>query len=138
MTYSLSAAIVGLTLAAVIVVLLRRDQLYLRDALFWLAAAAASLLLALFPRFIDVIGGAAGVSYPPALLLAMVCAVLTIKGMFADIALTELRRDVRRLNQRVALVDAEIMSDRQSPLQSATTTEVREDNEIKRVDVEGM
>ena len=124
MTYSLSAAIVGLTLAAAIVVLLRRDQLYLRDALFWLVTAAASLLLAICPRFIDVIGGAAGVSYPPALVLAMVCAVLTIKAMFADIALTELRRDVRRLNQRVALVDAEIMSERQGQAQSSIASEV--------------
>ena len=58
----------------------------------------------------------AGVAYPPALILAVVCVVLTIKALLADIAQTQLRRDVRRLNQRVALMDADRQSDSiQSP-----------------------
>ena len=113
MPYSASLALLGITLAAAIVFLLRRDQLYLRDALFWLATAAASLVLALLPRLIDLIGHVAGVAYPPALLLGLACAFLTVKGLLSDIALTELRRDVRRLNQRVALVDAEQTAERQ-------------------------
>ena len=111
MNYPVSAALVGLTLAILILYLLRRDQLYLRDALFWLVTALASIALALFPGLVDVVGHFAGVAYPPALVLAVVCVVLTLKALLSDIAITQLRKDVRRLNQRVALVNAESRQD---------------------------
>ena len=38
MTIEISAALIGIGLAALILVLLQRDYLYLRDAIFWLAA----------------------------------------------------------------------------------------------------
>ena len=107
MTYPVFAAAIGLLLAVLIFILLRRDQLYLRDATFWLATAMVSIAFAFFPSLVDLLGGMAGVAYPPALILAVVCVVLTIKALLADIAQTQLRRDVRRLNQRVALMDAD-------------------------------
>jgi hypothetical protein len=103
MPYPLTAAIVGLILAVIIVVLLRRDRLYIRDAIFWLATACVSVLFAIFPRAIDWIASAAGVAYPPALLFGIVTGILLVKALLSDIAVTELRRDVRRLNQRIAL-----------------------------------
>ena len=115
MTYPVFAAAIGLLLAVLILILLRRDQLYLRDATFWLATALVSIAFAFFPSLVDLLGGMAGVAYPPALILAVVCVVLTIKALLADIAQTQLRRDVRRLNQRVALIDA----DRQSAVLQA-------------------
>jgi hypothetical protein len=107
MSYTISAAVIGSVLTACVLWLIRRDQLYLRDATFWLLTAGASIVLGLFPVLVDQLGGAAGVIYPPALVLALVCSVLTIKALLSDIALTGLRREVRRLNQRVALIDAE-------------------------------
>ena len=105
MTIATSAALIGVSLAMLILALLRRDHLYLRDAIFWLLTAAVSVLFAVAPGMVDVLGVAAGVAYPPALILAVVCAVLTIKALLSDLALTQLRRDVRRLNQRVAMMD---------------------------------
>lgn len=104
-TFASSAAIIGVTLGLFILLLLRRDHLYLRDAIFWLATAFLSIVFAFSPQWVDVLGVAAGVAYPPAFILAMVCAVLTLKALLSDLALTQLRRDVRRLNQRVALMD---------------------------------
>jgi hypothetical protein len=105
MTITVTAAILGLSLALLILYLLRRDHLYLGDALFWLITAGLSVAFALLPSLVDVVGVAAGVAYPPALILAVVCVALTIKALLSDLALTELRRDVRRLNQRIALLD---------------------------------
>ena len=105
MNIATSAALIGISLAILILLLLRRDHLYLRDAVFWLATAVVSVLFAIAPNWVDVLGNAAGVAYPPALILAMACAVLTVKALLSDLALTQLRRDVRRLNQRVALMD---------------------------------
>jgi hypothetical protein len=107
MGYPLTAALLGLSLAIFIIILLRRDQLYLREAMFWLATALVSVVFGLMPAAVDWLGGIAGVAYPPALILALVCAVLTVKSLLADVAQTQLRREVRRLNQRVALMDSE-------------------------------
>lgn len=105
MTFNASAAISGVTLGVAILYLVRVDRLYVRDALFWLLMALASIWFAIWPRLLDVIGIAAGVADPPVLILALVCAALTVKGLAADIAITQLRREMRRLNQRVALMD---------------------------------
>ena len=111
MSYPISAAIVGIALAAFILLLLRRDQLYLRDAMFWLCTAVISIAFSIVPKLVDWLGLVAGVAYPPALILALVSCVLIVKSLLADIALTELRREVRRLNQRVALIDAQSQVD---------------------------
>ena len=111
MSYTVFAATVGIVLAAFILFLLRRDQLYLRDATFWLGTAAVSIIFALSPSVVDWLGGMAGVAYPPALILAVVCVVLTVKALLAEISHTQLRREVRRLNQRVALIDADRQSE---------------------------
>jgi hypothetical protein len=116
MSYAVFAASVGIVLAAFILLLLRRDQLYLRDATFWLGTAVVSIVFAFSPSVVDWLGGMAGVAYPPALILAVVCVVLTVKALLADISHTQLRREVRRLNQRVALIDA----DRQGETQQKT------------------
>lgn len=101
------AAVLGLGLTAGIVVLVRRDHLYIRDGLFWLAVAAFSLLFGLWPGLIDHVGGLVGVSYPPALLFLIAIVVLVLRSLLIDLALTGLRREVRRLNQRLALMQAE-------------------------------
>ena len=64
------------------------------------------MLFAAFPATVDWLSAVAGVAYPPALIIALVYAVRTVKSLLADIAQTQLRREVRRLNQRVALMDA--------------------------------
>lgn len=128
MGYPLTAALLGLSLAVFIIYLLRRDQLYLREATFWLATAVISVLFAAFPATVDWLGSLAGVAYPPALILALVCAVLTVKSLLADIAQTQLRREVRRLNQRIALIDA-VVGDQASSRAScgaASDCELRE------------
>jgi hypothetical protein len=41
------------------------------------------------------------------LLLLVAIVVLVVKALLGDIAMTKVRRDVRRLNQRIALMEAE-------------------------------
>ena len=95
----------GVGLGAAILLLIRRDHLYLRHGLFWMAVALASVVLGIWPGLVDRIGEATGVAYPPALLLLLAIIMLIIRAVIADIAFTRLRREVRMLNQRIALVD---------------------------------
>lgn len=100
-----TTTLLGLGLAATIVFLLRRDHLYLLHGLFWLVVAGSALLLGLWPGLIDRMALLAGIGYPPALLFLGAAIVLTIKALHTDIVNTRIERQVRRLNQRLALYE---------------------------------
>ena len=105
--FHLVAALIGFGLAAGILYLVRRDHLYLRDGLFWIVVASASLVMGVWPGVIDVVGGWVGIAYPPAFLFIVAILVLLVRSLVADIATTRLRRDLRRLNQRMAMYEAD-------------------------------
>jgi hypothetical protein len=105
-SYHLTVIVMGLVLAIGILYLVRRDHLYIRQGLFWILVASASLLFGLWPYLIDTLGTALGIAYPPALLFLVAIVILIFKALFGDIELTRVRRDLRRLNQRIALLEA--------------------------------
>lgn len=103
-----TTALMGVSLAVLILYLVRRDHLYLMHGLFWVVVAAAAAVLGAWPGLIDRLAALTGVGYPPALLLLLACIVLLLKALHADIVNTRIERDVRRLNQRLALLEADI------------------------------
>ncbi len=103
----ITTSLLGLGLALVILNLLRRDHIYILHALFWIAVAALAALLGLWPGLIDRAARWVGISYPPAALLLGAVLVLLVKSLYADITHTRLERRIRRLNQRIALLDAQ-------------------------------
>lgn len=105
--YHLTVLVIGFGLAYGILHLIRRDHLYIRQGVFWIAIALLSLTLAIWPYLIDTLGGALGIAYPPTLLFLVAIVVLVIKTLLGDIALTKVRRDLRRLNQRIALLETD-------------------------------
>ena len=103
----LTTTLLGVGLSVVILILLRRDYLQLTHGLFWIVVAAAAAVFGLWPGLIDSIARWAGISYSPALLLLVAIIVLTIKALHTDIVNTRIERQVRRLNQRLALYELE-------------------------------
>jgi hypothetical protein len=104
--YHLVAAVLGVGLAIVILTLVRRDHIHLRQGLFWIAVAVGSLVFGIWPGLLDLLGQAVGIAYSPALLFLVAIVVLVLRALFTDIALTQLRRDLRRLNPRIALAES--------------------------------
>ena len=104
-SYQITVLVMALGLAVAILYLVRRDHIYIRQGLFWILVAVLSVALGAWPAAIDVIGESLGVSYPPTLLLLVAIIVLMLKGLLGDIGVTKLRRDMRRLNQRIALLE---------------------------------
>lgn len=102
----ITTSLLGLGLALIILHLLRRDHIYILHALFWIVIAALAALLGLWPGLIDRAAGWIGISFPPAALLLGAVVVLFVKSLYADITLTRLERQLRRLNQRIAMLDA--------------------------------
>ena len=108
-TLQLTTALLGVGLAAVILLLVRRDHLYLLHGLFWISVAAVAALLGAWPGLIDRLAGVAGITYPPALLLLLATLVLFVKALHGDLVNTRIERDVRRLNQRLAMLEASLL-----------------------------
>lgn len=102
-----TTALLGLGLAAAIMWLLRRDHLHIGHGIFWLCVAALAAVLGIWPGIVDKVSKLAGFNYPPALLLLIAVIVLLIKTLHGDIQNTRIERQVKRLNQRLAMVELE-------------------------------
>ena len=109
----ITTSLMGIGLAVLILYLIRRDHLYLMHGLFWVVVAATAAGLGAWPGLIDRLAGWTGFNYPPALLLLLACMVLVVKALHADMVNTRIERDVRRLNQRLALLEADLDTVRQ-------------------------
>ena len=131
-SYHLAVLIMGFGLAIGILYLVRRDHLYIRQGLFWISIALLSLGLAIWPTLIDTVGGALGIAYPPTLLFLVAIVVLVVKALLNDIALTKVRRDLRRLNQRIALLEADHPVQDVQPLETQETDEGRDDLKVRQ------
>ena len=108
-TLQLTTALLGVGLAAVILLLVRRDDLYLLHGLFWITVAVAAALLGAWPGLIDWLARIAGITYPPALLLLLATLVLFVKALHGDMVNTRIERDVRRLAERLAMLEADLL-----------------------------
>jgi len=122
--YHLAVLVIGVLLATAILYLVRRDHIYIRQGMFWIFVAVATLAFAFWPTLIDVVGSALGIAYPPTLLLLAAIVVIIVKALFADIALTKVNRDLRRLNQRMALLEAEHPADERASAAPAHRTTI--------------
>lgn len=107
-SHQFSSAVLGIALGFAILLLVRRDHLQLGHALFWLGLAAASVVFGLFPALSDRIGNLVGISYGPTLVMLIAIAALILRTLQADIHATRLERRIRRLTQRLAILESDI------------------------------
>lgn len=108
MNLHLTAMALGVGLALGIFWLVRRDQLHGSYAIWWLLLAGLALLLAIFPGVVDWVGARFGVAYPPMLLAVVAIIAILLKLVAVDIDVTRRERRVRRLLQKVAILELEL------------------------------
>ena len=120
-TYQITSMTIGASLAATILFLVRRDRLHGPYAIWWIGTAATVALLGLFPRLFDVLALKMGVSYPPVLAILLGFGLLLLKMLTMDLDRSRQERLIRRLAQRLAMLEAqEISSSTQPPSPSRT------------------
>jgi hypothetical protein len=107
MSYQLTSAILGLLIASTILWLIRRDHLHSRHALWWLPVALIVVLLGIFPKIIDLFALQVGVNYPPTLLFILGIGMILIKVLLMDLHQSQLERKLRRLAQKLAILEGE-------------------------------
>lgn len=103
-----TTAVIGLAIAMIIIVLIRKDALHVRHAIWWLIIAAGSVVLGFFPRLMDTLGVFLGVYYPPILFLTLAMGMVLIKVLTMDIERSRQERALRRLNQRMAILEEKL------------------------------
>ncbi len=113
MTPWLPAAI-GLCVASVILVLVRRDRLRTQHAVSWIGVAVVFGAAGLLPALLDNLAGYLGVAYPPTLALTLGLAVLVVKILLMDIERSRVETRYQRLVQRVAMLEADLHHARQA------------------------
>ena len=115
MTYQLTSLAIGLVLAAVILLLVRRAHLHGPHALWWLGLAAAIILLGTWPRLTDLIAPYLGVSYPPIVAVLLGLGLMLLKMMSMDLHRSRQEQRIRCLAQRLAMLEAELAAVREKP-----------------------
>ena len=106
-TYQITSMAMGVTIAVVILFLVRRDHLHGPYAIWWIGAAFTIGLLSFFPRFFDYLAVYVGVSYPPILAIVLGFGMLLVKILTMDLERSRQERLIRRLAQRLAMLEAQ-------------------------------
>ena len=114
MTSQITSAFIGVLLAGAILYLVRRDHLHGSYALWWLAVAAAILVLGVFPPAIDWLGRVTGISYPPVLPIIVGIGMILIRMLRTDIDRSRQERQLRRMAQKLAILEQELVAARRA------------------------
>ncbi len=113
MNPQITSAVLGLMIAGGILYLIRKDHLHTHHAVWWLAGAVLIALLGLFPQFVDWLAHWLNIGYPPTLLLTAGMGMLVIKILAIDIHQSRQERKIRRLVQRLGLLEEELRRHRE-------------------------
>ena len=105
---SIVTGTIGLAVAALIILLIRKDRLHVRHGLTWIIVASCFAILGMFPGIIDSLARLTGVSYPPILGITVAIALLVIKILLMDLERSKIEMRNQRLVQRMAMLEADI------------------------------
>lgn len=106
--YQWTTAIIGLLIAGSILFLVRRDHMHGPYAVWWLAGSAMVVLISLFPGLVNLVASWLGIAYPPILPVFVGMGLLLIKMLTMDLERSRQELKLRRLTQRLAMLEADL------------------------------
>ena len=115
LAYQWTSAAIGIIIACSIIYLVRHDYLRTDYAVWWVATALGVVVCSVRPQLIDAIGARLGISYPPVLLVIVGMGLLLIKVLTMDIERSKQERKIRRLVQKIALMEGGLGGDDSPP-----------------------
>ena len=111
-SHRLTSSIIAVVIALVILYLIRRDHLQPRYAPWWFLTATGIIIFGTMPQLIDVIGHKLGAHYPPVLLVVIAICLILLKMLRMDIDRSQRERQLRRLAQRLAILEGELENEK--------------------------
>jgi hypothetical protein len=110
----LISIVVSAALLVTVIELVRRGLLTEEYSLIWIGSAAALLALSFWRNLLDLAAAALGVHYPPALLLLVLTFFVVIVSLYFSVVVSRHRKEIEKLVEEVALLDADIRALRES------------------------
>ncbi|WP_051294988.1 DUF2304 domain-containing protein [Maridesulfovibrio bastinii] len=98
----------GIISASVIIYLVRKNILYSKYTPWWIFISVAFLVFGFFPTLSDSLARLVGVAYGPSLVLLGAVVMLFIKNLLMDIDRSRQEVMLRRLVQRVAILQKQL------------------------------
>jgi hypothetical protein len=108
LTGQITSAVLGVGLAGAILFLVRRDHLHGPYAVWWFAVAAATFVLGVFPGVVVWLGRETGIGYAPVLPIIIGLSLVLIRLLKLDIDRSKQERKMRRLTQKLAILEQEL------------------------------
>jgi len=109
LTGQITSAILGVALTGAILFLVRRDHLHGPYAIWWFGVAAATFVLGVFPGLVVWLGHATGIFYAPILPIIIGLSLVLIRLLKLDIDRSKQERRIRRLTQKLAILEQELV-----------------------------
>jgi len=102
---NITILIIGALLSISILYLVRKGKMHGPYATWWLLVAVCAIVLSIFPQIIDWAAAQVGITYPPTLLLVLSVSLILVRMLTMDMALTQKERKIRRLTQKMAILE---------------------------------
>ena len=99
---------VSAVLLITVIELVRRARLTEEYSFIWIGCAAALLVLSVWRNLLDLAAAVLGVHYPPAVLLLVLTFFVVIVSLYFSVVVSRHRKDIERLVEEVALLEADI------------------------------
>lgn len=107
-SYRLTSFILGLLIGGGIILLVRKDLLHTRYAVMWFVFGVSAVLLGMFPQVSDWVAAYLGVHYAPILFVIVALGAILIKILTMDIDRSKQEQHIRRLNEKIAVLESSI------------------------------
>ena len=104
----LVAIAVSAILLITVIELVRRHRLTEEYSFIWIGCAVALFALSLWRNVLDVAASALGVHYPPAVLLLVLTFFVVIVSLYFSVVVSRHRKEIERLVEEMALLDADV------------------------------
>lgn len=100
--------IIALFLLFYIIHVVKKGKLSIKESFWWVICSIVTLILAIFPKSIDIIARWFGVSYPPTLMLVFSVLFLLFMNFRASAKISEQNEKIMELTQQVSILKNKI------------------------------
>jgi hypothetical protein len=109
-------------LLVIVIELVRRGRLTEEYSFIWIVCAAALLVLSVWRNLLDLAAATLDVHYPPAVLLLVLTFFVVIVSLYFSVVVSRHRKDIEKLVEELALLDADIRALRDMHSRASRTT----------------
>lgn len=100
--------IMSLFLIFYVIHIVRKGKLSIKESFWWIICAFVTLILAIFPKSIDIIAKWVGVSYPPTLMLVFSILFLLFMNFRVSAKVSEQNEKIMELTQQISILKNKI------------------------------